>query len=310
MQWWEFTAQAEEPWTEAVSGAFHDFCREGVWIEPAPPQALIGFPTPGVGVSMVRGYFPVDDSLSSRLWEFQESLDFLQSQGFLRCWEKRAVESQDWEHTWRRHFPLQHIGQRLVIKPSWRSYAPKDQEVVVELDPGIAFGTGLHPTTRMCLALLEQRLRPGDRVLDLGTGSGILAIAAAGLGAAHIDARDVDPVAVKAARENAAKNGVEGLIQVSEGTLAPHPPLDTAFPTYELVLANIYTNVLTALAESLARALAPEGSLIISGYIDAHQAQVEGALEAAGLTLTERARQGEWHAAVARLAPRPPTLQQ
>lgn len=309
MQWWEFSAQVEDPWTEAVSGAFHDFCREGVWIEPQPPPALMGLPTLGAGVAVVRGYFPVDDSLSGRLWEFQENLDFLQSQGFLRHWEKRAVESEDWERSWRRHFPLQHIGQRLVIKPSWRSYAPKDQEVVVELDPGIAFGTGLHPTTRMCLALLEQQLRPRDRVLDLGTGSGILAIAAAGLGAAHIDARDVDPVAVRAARENAVKNGVERLIQVSEGTLAPHPPPDSALPTYDLVLANIYTNVLTALAESLARALAPEGSLIISGYIDAHQAQVEGALEAAGLVLVERSRQGEWHASVARLAPRLPSPQ-
>ena len=145
--------------------------------------------------------------------------------GWRRCRPRRAggasagCKESDWRESWKKHFGVQRIGRALVVKPSWTQYRLKGGEIVIEIDPGMAFGTGQHPTTAMCLRALEELVRPGMRVLDLGCGSGILAIAAAKLGAARVLALDIDPNAVRAARENAAANGVEPAIDVREGTL-------------------------------------------------------------------------------------------
>src|SRR5205807_8742365 len=160
-----------------------------------------------------------------------------------------------------------HIGRRLVIRPSWRDYVPRDDEVVLELDPGMAFGTGLHPTTRMCLEQIELRTRPGMSVLDVGTGSGILALGAARLGAASVYCIDNSSVAVESAAANAAINNLSDKITVVQGVLDEAEAARMA-GQYDLVLVNIIAHVIGGMAAQLARVLAPGGCLIANAIIE------------------------------------------
>jgi ribosomal protein L11 methyltransferase len=218
----------------------------------------------------------------------------------------RQLAEEDWANAWKEHYHVVHLGRRTVIKPSWREYKPALGEVVVELDPGMAFGTGLHPTTRTCLLLLEDTMRPGDRVLDVGTGSGILALAALKLGAAYVLALDVSGVAVAATRANAAANDVAERIDVRHATLDgaagepyfPLPPglamLGPEIGEFDLVLANIIARVIAQLAPALLRAVRLGGTLIASGIIAERLHEAEEPLRAAGLATIERVRDGDW----------------
>lgn len=223
------------------------------------------------------------ESTERALWHLQAF--GLRSVGPLRV---RGVDDADWTDTWKEHYVAQRIG-RVVIVPSWAEEALADREVAITLDPGMAFGTGLHPTTRGCLALLQD-VEPMPRsVLDVGCGSGILALAALRLGAERAVGIDTDPQAVTAARENAARNGLAGRFEVRAGTLPATPN-----ERYGLVLANLVAAVLVDLATRLAEHLAPGGTLVASGIIEPRAPEVEGALHAAGLSLRERRDDGEW----------------
>ena len=186
---------------------------------------------------------------------------------------------------------VRRVGARTVIRPPWRDYTPGPDDVVVTLDPGAAFGNGLHPSTQLCLVVLEERLRPGMRVLDVGCGSGILAIAAAKLGAAAVDALDVEPLAVRVARENVERNELTTPVRVKVGTIEPTPEYAGR---YDLVVANILTNVIVRLAPALAAALALGGRLLTSGITADHAGTVRDALAAAGLTAIEHRELESW----------------
>jgi ribosomal protein L11 methyltransferase len=229
----------------------------------------------------------------------QRSNNFVPGKRFISEMQTRIVNEEDWANAWKDYFHVTHIGRRLVIRPSWREYTPAADEVVITLDPGMAFGTGLHPTTRMCLEQVERRVRPGMRVLDVGTGSGILALAAARLGAAHVYAIDNSSVAVESATENAAMNGLADRITVMEGTL-DEAQAERMAGQYDLVLANIIAHIIGALAPQLARTLAPDGVLVVSGIIEERRADAEGPLLEAGLELVEQTMIDDWLALVLR----------
>ena len=200
----------------------------------------------------------------------------------------RTVDDTDWIDAWKRHYVAQRIG-RVVIVPSWAEEDLRPGEVAITLDPGMAFGTGLHPTTRGCLELLQAVEPVPDRVLDVGCGSGILALAALRLGAASAVGIDTDALAVTAARENAERNGLADRFEAREGTLPA-----TADERYPLVLANLVAVVLVELAVPLAAHLAPGGTLLASGIIEPRASEVEDAMRAAGLSVAERRLDGEW----------------
>lgn len=192
------------------------------------------------------------------------------------------LEEADWETAWKAHFSLLRVGKRLVIKPSWIPYEAEENEVIIELDPGMAFGTGYHPTTKMCLEALEGLMQPGMEVLDLGTGSGILAIAAARLGAASILALDTDPTAVKAARSNFRASGTgTKRLHLVRGSL-PHPLAREG--RFDLATANISAKIIQDRAPYLHQVLKPGGILIASGVIDKQRQELMDTLTAAGLT--------------------------
>ncbi|MDE2778550.1 MAG: 50S ribosomal protein L11 methyltransferase [Chloroflexota bacterium] len=187
----------------------------------------------------------------------------------------------DWQNAWKEHFTLLRIGERLVIKPSWIEYAPGAGEILIELDPGLAFGTGYHPTTYTCLEAMEKLVSPGSRVLDLGCGSGILSIAAVKLGAAQVVALDIDPQAVQSSRQNFRRTRITTQVQLDQGSL-PHRLATEG--TFDLVVANISSRGIRERAPDILPTLKPEGILVASGIIDEQHAETESALHQAGFT--------------------------
>jgi ribosomal protein L11 methyltransferase len=299
MRWLELTVTAHREAVEALSELLSTHAPGGVAIEE--PIALLDDGQeyrirPDEPVQ-VRAYLPADGSEEDARQRIEEGLWHLGQIGpnFVEQMTTRFVAEEDWANAWKEYFHVLHVGRRVVIKPSWRDYTPQPGEVVLELDPGMAFGTGLHPTTHMCLELLEQHIQPGMRVLDVGTGSGILALAAAKLGAASVLALDVSSVAVEAAQANAQANVLAGRITVRPGSLEETPET-----TYDLVVANIIARVIADLAPALVASLAPGGLLIASGIIDERLALAEDALRAAGLATIERVQEGDWFSLVGR----------
>ncbi|HXZ05200.1 MAG TPA: 50S ribosomal protein L11 methyltransferase, partial [Ktedonobacteraceae bacterium] len=247
MHWLELTVQAHPEAVESVSELLNRYTTGGVAIEE--PIELIDEGQEyrvltGQSVN-IHAYVPIDGKEGVARQQVAEGLWHLSSLGpqFVGDLQTRVVHEEDWANAWKDYFHVTHIGRRLVVRPSWRKYTPKNDEVVLELDPGMAFGTGLHPTTRMCLEQIEQRMRPGMNVLDVGTGSGILALAAAKLGAASVYCIDNSSVAVESALANTEMNHLSERVNVVLGVLDETEASRLA-GKYNLVLANIIARVI------------------------------------------------------------------
>ncbi len=225
----------------------------------------------------VQSYLPVDDRLGERLTRIKERI--LALIGIVVELELKQVQEEDWAEAWKQYFKPEHIGM-IVIKPSWEEYVSKNDEIVVELDPGMAFGTGTHPTTRLCVGLLQEIITPQTEMLDVGTGSGILALAGAKLGAKRVVATDIDPIAVKVALENIKRNRMEGFIEAYESNLLERP-LDSKF---NLVVANIIANAILAIVPQLVKVLEPGGMFLASGIIEERLPDVLECLNKHGFT--------------------------
>jgi len=254
--------------------------------------------------AVIRAYMPARDPAVAD----QASAAVEQALDHLRAFDlrpigpvtTRLVDEADWAEAWKRHFPVTRIGRRIVIQPSWRRHRAAADEVVLALDPGMAFGTGLHPTTRLCLEALEsvadRSAIGGARVLDVGCGSGILSIAAVRLGAATALGLDIDPIAIEATLANATRNRLGPRVTARPGSLP------SGEPRFDLVLANLIASVLVGLAPGLAAELPPGGILVASGIFRDREAVVREAFEAAGLTVTGRRASEDWVALEARRA--------
>lgn len=254
--------------------------------------------TPSPGAVQVRTYLPVNRRLGWRRARIEVGLRLLSLVHPIPPVESRTVEPHEWEEGWKAFYTLIRVGRRLVVCPSWTEYEAGPGEVVVRLDPGMAFGTGHHPTTRLCLAELERRMRPGARVLDVGTGSGILAIAAAGLGASKVLGLDRDATACTVARRNVRANGAARPVRVVRGSI-PRPDASG----FDLVLANISAKVLTELASPLAEAMAPDGLLIASGVLEEQSESVAEAFRGAGLRVDDVLVLEDWAVLLASPSP-------
>lgn len=198
-----------------------------------------------------------------------------------------GVEQEDWETGWKAYYHALTIGKRLAIVPSWEEF--ETDRITIKLDPGMAFGTGTHETTALCLAALDELVSGGERMLDIGTGSGILAIAALKLGAAEAEGVDIDPMCVRTAGENAALNNVQDHLKVLIGDLS-----DKASGTYNIITANIVANAILSLAPHVPALMAPGATFIASGIIDTRRDEVVAGLTTAGLQVTEVREQNGW----------------
>ena len=249
----------------------------------------------------VRAYLPEDARLESSLLALAERIAALRHAGAALgagTISHSFVADEDWAETWKAYIHTEKIGERIVVRPTWEEYTPSANEIVIELDPGAAFGTGAHATTAMCLRWLEHLVSPGMRVYDVGCGSGILAVAAAKLGAGEVIAMDYDPVAVSVAEENIRQNNVHNVVACESDLLSA---CEGAAPA-ELITANIIADVIIRLFAQLDRHLAPGGTLLASGIIDDRIADVEHAAAEHGFTVLDMTCEKEWAALIIRRA--------
>ena len=306
MRWREVTVATDRDGLDAVADLISNHDAGGVAIEdPELAREYIesgqwdywDLPPAQTGHILVKAYFPVDDRLKVRAVELRTALEILARETSRQAFIYRELdlEEEAWATAWKAYYKPFRVGRRLVVKPTWEACEMQPEEILIELDPGMAFGTGSHPTTTMCLELLEQHLQPGQKVIDVGTGSGILAIAAARLGASEVVAIDLDPVAVKTARENVELNGVDHLVTVAVGNLLHNQELRA-----DVLVANIIADVIILLAPAAARVLPPGGVLIASGIIAGRLDEVRQSLLAQNLVIGEQLINGEWAAIVSR----------
>jgi ribosomal protein L11 methyltransferase len=300
MNWREIAVTVSSAGEEAVADLFYQLGCPGVSVED--PELLRSYVESGTwdyhdfgeveltGTSVVKGYICENDELEKRLKDLDEGLKELVQQ--FPEWVVQVkgitVQEEDWATSWKAYFKPVRIGKHFLIKPTWEKINPDAEDIILELDPGMAFGTGTHPTTSLCLETLEEIVKPGMRVFDLGTGSGILAIAAAKLGA-KVEAVDLDPVAVKVAQENIELN------QIAEYVTAKRGDLGTVLTGQaDLVVANIIADVILLLLQDLKRILKAEGEFMASGIIEHRSEDVEEGLCEAGLEVIEKKENSGW----------------
>ncbi len=330
MTWLELSVDVEPEAVESVSEllAQHGYNGGVVVDQPIIPGA--DGPEYSFDTSRpvtVRTYLALDERAEETRQRIEQALWHFGQMRAVGPLSVRQLEEEDWANAWKQHYTIQRIGARTVVVPSWLEYEPQPDDIVLRLDPGMAFGTGLHPTTQLCIGFIEQYIKPGMQVLDLGCGSGILAIAAARLGATVL-ALDTDAIAVAAARENVARNDVADQVSVAEGSLGSGAALDhwlggsfvssplsvapngkqrttdNGLLTFDVIVANIIARVLSALAADMAGALTSDGTLIASGIIADREHEVGAAFSMAGLTPLERRQEGDWVALVYRKSSR------
>ena len=241
-------------------------------------------------VVLLRTYLP--STSTQRLAHIEVGVKLARLLESIGDLEVRALtDDEDWQNSWKSHFSLLKLGQNLVIRPSWVDYEPQEDEIVIDLDPGLAFGTGYHPTTYTCLEILERLIKPNFAVLDVGTGSGILAVAAAKLGAREVLALDTDPVAVKSAKQNFQRSKLGDQVIAAQGSV-PHKLAIDSY--YDLVMANISARAISERAESLTPTLKPGGYLIASGIISDQRDTAEAGLKSSGFTILEACIKEDW----------------
>ncbi|GIQ69706.1 50S ribosomal protein L11 methyltransferase [Xylanibacillus composti] len=326
MLWHEITIYTREEATEAIADRLHQMGAGGVSIEESgnlerPRDTSLGqwyeLPLNNIpeGDAEIKAYFADTADPEALIEQLKPFIGELPSFGLdpgnvQYSW--RAVDEEDWANAWKTYFKPIRVTETLTIKPTWESYEPSQGEKIIELDPGMAFGTGTHETTALCLRTLEQTIRTGDQVIDVGTGSGVLAIAAARLGASRVLAIDLDPVAVSSASENVRLNGLQEEVTVREsdllgllkpaanGTAGRDPAaLGVSLPV-DLVVANILAEILALFVDDVYQALKPGGLYIASGIISQKEELVREALAKAGFTVVERNVEHDWVALTAR----------
>ncbi|MNI05228.1 Ribosomal protein L11 methyltransferase [compost metagenome] len=322
MIWHEMTVHTTEEAIEMISNFLHELGAGGVSIEESGTLnkerdtsygQLYEHPLNDIpeGRATIKGYFYYGTEMDEILSQLKGSVDQLTEFDIDTghpTYEVKEVDDEDWANAWKQYFKPIRISDRLTIKPTWEEYSPSPEEIILELDPGMAFGTGTHATTSLCLKAVEKYLQAGDDVIDVGTGSGILSIAAAKLGAKHVLAVDLDPVAVTIATENRDLNELENTITVKLSDLLgvlkaneteASAELGVTIPV-QLVVANILAEIIVLFVDDVYEVLQPGGYYITSGIIASKEAVVENALQAAKFTIVDKSYDSDWVVIVAR----------
>lgn len=265
----------------------------GIW-EIIDPKLLDEMPED----VLVHAWFTPDDSFPALFRQLQEQLTAMHASqplyGSLLA-DTRTVSEDAWAEVWKQYYKPFYAGKHLVVKPTWEPFDPAPGDKIIEIDPGMAFGSGTHETTGMCISLLEETIHGGESIIDVGTGSGILAIAAALLGAGRVLAIDIDPDAVRVAGENVVHNQVENIVEIREGDL-----LKNTQETCEICVANIISDIIISFAAPLRNHIRPGGLFICSGIVRERTEEVREALLRADYEILKTEHRGEWTAFLCR----------
>ena len=302
MKWVEVSITTSHEATEAITNIFHDLGAGGVVIEDE--ELLNRYKVSGLWdyydipasenpeIVTIKAYLLADNLLNGKLKTFKEAVEKLEvhnldtGEGKIDC---KEIYESDWSAAWKEYFHTFKVGERVVIKPSWEEYIPLENDIVIDIDPSVAFGTGTHASTKMCLELLEEVMKPGYTVFDIGTGSGILSIASAKLGAEKIIAVDNDKVAVKTAFNNVIENEVGNIVTVKHGDL-----LKGIDEKADIIVANIIADVIISILPDVKEKLSPDGSFIASGIILERLTDVINAIEDTGLYIDKVVEEDCW----------------
>lgn len=293
-RWIEVSLSVDGEAAEATAELLNRFGYQGVAVEHdgIPPDKLDDDEIPPAESMTVRAYLPQDDRAEDVKKQLEAALRYMNMMYPMPTPAYRIVDEEDWAEAWKVHYQPVRIGSRLFIRPLWVDIDIPEGAVEVALDPGMAFGTGTHPTTQLCLESLEENVKDGQQVLDLGAGSAILAIAAAKLGAAHVLALDIDPVAVEVAEKNVEQNNASDKIDVKWGTLET---VVTSARRFDLIVVNILARIIIKMCdEHLGDTVRPGGFAIFSGIIAEQADDVEAALRRTGLNPVNRRQLGDW----------------
>ena len=311
MQWAEVTVHTASDAVEAVSAILERYGANGVVLEDSSDLTrtwedrygeIYGlnpadFPESGV---RVKAYVSLETWQDEMIGEIEREVRGLTEMGIdpgAAKVEHRIADEEEWANEWKKYYHPVRVTERLTIKPTWEEYEPQAGEQVIELDPGMAFGTGTHPTTTLCLRTLEGVLKQGDTVVDVGTGTGILSIACAKLGAESVLALDLDPVAVQVARENIELNGVSDKVEVRANDL-----LKGVEQKFDVIVANILAEIILMMVGSARDVLKPDGTFITSGIIKDKADLVRADLEKHGFRVVDTIIEEDWVAHVAKFA--------
>lgn len=294
--WLEISLSVDGEMAEAVAEVMSRYIPNGIVIESTQIIENSSKPAQAVGLLRVCGYLPVDASLEETRRQLEEALWHLSRIQPLPSPDFRLIKETNWMEAWKKHYRPIPVGEGLMILPPWAEN-PDTARIPIRIDPGMAFGTGTHPTTQLSLILLEKFIKTGEAVLDIGCGSGILSIAAHKLGAGGVYGVDIDPSAVENAQKNAAENGIEAGVKFEVGSTSEI--LEDIFPIRQapLVIANILAHILLELLEQrLEELMSPNGILLLSGILEENEPEIMAALKEHNLTIKKRIQVDDWAA--------------
>jgi ribosomal protein L11 methyltransferase len=310
MKWSELSIHTTQEAVEPISNILHEAGASGVVIEDPHDLAKVwdttfgevyqlnpnDYPEEGV---IVKAYLPVTSFLGETVEEIKEAINGLLLYDIDLGHNQISiseVNEEEWATAWKKYYKPVKISEHITIIPTWEIYEPvTTDEIIIELDPGMAFGTGTHPTTVMCIQAIEKVVEPRDHVIDVGTGSGVLSIAAAALGASHIEALDLDDIAVKSASLNVKLNKQQSKISVRRNNLLDNISDEKA----DLIVANLLAEIIIRFDQDAARVLKPGGKLIVSGIIKGKKQEVKQSLEKNGFIIDETLQMEDWVALIA-----------
>ena len=289
---------------ELICDIFFSFHLKGVICDVPIEEPDEGFGTHTLAqpeIFSITCFLPLLDSSDVILEQIKEKAAALADLDITVGSKTDTVDEQDWSEAWKAYFEVTRVTDRITIKPDWKSYEPQSDEMIIHLDPGMAFGTGTHPTTAMCIQLIQTFLAPGSRFLDIGTGSGILMIAAQKLGAGHMTGIDIDEIAVDVAKKNLVKNNISR--KKFDLFCAP---LDQTDPgPYGFIAVNIIAQVIVDILPGISTRMTDETTAVLSGIIEDRQNDVVQALEAQGLMVIHEEQTDEWVALAIKKRPEP-----